>query len=271
MTLHNARRFDLHLHTNRSDGRYEPDDVLARCARSKLDVVALTDHDLAAPIAPGPHEIDGHTVHVIAGAEVSGQHDGREFHLLVYFRDEVPEGFRAFCRQQMQGRAERYEQAVRSLDLPGLDGPDDAARRGERSITRLHLAKAVVEAGHAKHLRDAFHTFRQTDAVPRIALPFTEAIRIAREHGGITSWAHPPVRFVKEYLDTIRAAGLQGLEAHRPRVSTKDRRTLKKLAKRHGLVLTGGSDWHGWNGHELGLFHVTRYELEPFLELLTDG
>ena len=78
-------------------------------------------------------------------------------------------------------------------------------------------------------------------------------------------------RFVREYLDTFVAAGLQGLEAHRPRVSSADRRALKKLAKRNGLVLTGGSDWHGWNGHQLGLFHVTRYDLTDFLALLTEG
>lgn len=271
MTLDNARRFDLHLHTNRSDGRFEPEEVLRRCAASGLEVVALTDHDLVAPLPPGVHEVEGKQVHVIAAAEVSGQHDGHEFHLLVYFRDAVPDGFRDFCRTQMQGRAERYDQAVRALDLPGLKGSDEAAHRGERAVTRLHLAQAVVEAGHASHLRDAFHTFRQTDAVPRIALPFTEAIRVARAHGGITSWAHPPLRFVREYLDTFVEAGLQGLEAHRPRVSSADRRALKKLAKRNGLVLTGGSDWHGWNGHQLGLFHVTRYDLTDFLALLTEG
>ena len=268
MTFEHARRFDLHLHTTRSDGRFDPADVLARCARTGLDVVALTDHDLAAPITPGEHTVDGHTVHVIGGAEISGTHDGHEYHLLVYFPGAVPEAFRTFCKSQMQLRAERYAQAVTALNLDGVEGPDAEALAGERSIPRLHLARSVVAAGHASQLREAFDRFRKTDAVPTIALPFTEAIRFAVEMGGITSWAHPPVKAAREHLETFVEAGLHGLEVYRPRVRPTDRRTLKKLAKRHKLVMTGGSDWHGWNGHDVGLFHVTRYELSDFLDRL---
>lgn len=268
MTLDAARRFDLHLHTTRSDGKFAPQDVLARCARQRLDVIALTDHDLVAPIQPGTHTIDGRDIHVIGAAEVSGTHDGKEYHLLVYFPGEIPQAFRDFCREQMKARAARYEHAVQALQLEGVTGPDDEAQAGERSVTRLHLAQAVVDAGHAAHLRDAFAHFRETKAVPNLALPFTDAIRFAKELGGITSWAHPPVRAAREYVQVFVDAGLHGLEVHRPRVRPTDRRTLKKLAKRHGLVMTGGSDWHGWNGHDVGLFHVTRYELTDFLQVL---
>lgn len=269
MTLDAARRFDLHLHTNRSDGRYDPEEVLARCAATGLDAIALTDHDLVAPLPPGVHTVDGRDVFVIGAAEISGHHDGHEFHLLVYFPGEVPQEFRDFCTRQMQARADRYAGAVERLDLDGLEGPDNAAQAGERSLTRLHLAHAMVEAGHATHLRDAFDIFREKKAVPHIAFSYVDAIRMAVTHGGITSWAHPPMQHVRSYAETFAAAGLHGLEAHRPRVSGKDRRTLKKVAKRYNLVLTGGSDWHGWNGHQLGLFHVERVDLLPFLELLS--
>ncbi len=269
MTPDAARRFDLHMHTNRSDGRYDPEEVLARCAATGLDVIALTDHDLVAPVSPGVHTVDGRDIFVIGAAEISGHHDGHEFHLLVYFPGEIPEEFRTFCTRQMQARADRYAGAIEQLDLEGLEGPDEAAKAGERSLTRLHLAQAMVEAGHATHLRDAFNTFRDTQAVPSIAFSFTDAIRMAVTHGGITSWAHPPMQHARTYLKTFVDAGLQGLEAHRPRVSGKDRKTFKKMAKRYNLVLTGGSDWHGWNGHQLGLFHVNRVDLEPFLELLS--
>jgi predicted metal-dependent phosphoesterase TrpH len=222
---------------------------------------------LVAPLVPGVHTVNGRDIFVIGAAEVSGHHDGREFHLLVYFPGEVPEEFRAFCTRQMRARADRYAGAVERLDLQGLEGPDEAAKAG--SLTRLHLAHAMIEAGHATHLRDAFDTFRAKEAVPQIAMSFIDAIKMAVTHGGITSWAHPPMQHVRSYLATFVEAGLHGLEAHRPRVSGKDRKTLKKMAKRYNLVLTGGSDWHGWNGHQLGLFHVNRAELEPFLELLS--
>lgn len=265
-----ARRFDLHLHSTRSDGRFPPEDVLARCAAGRLDVVALTDHDLTTPLAPGLHTVNGRTLHVIAGAEVSGVHDGREFHLLVYFPAAVPDAFRTFCTERAQHRAERYARAVDRLGLPGLDAPDDAARRGERALTRHHLARALVDAGAAADTRDAFRRFvcHSHGIVDRVDLDFREAIRVARKHGGVTSWAHPPMPALRTYLPAFVGAGLHGIEALRPHTSARDRNTMRRLARQHDLVLTGGSDWHGWADADLGLFAVERGSLRGFLDLL---
>lgn len=267
-----AARFDLHLHTDRSDGRYPVAEVLERCARGKLDVVALTDHDLPTPVPHGPQRIADRDLHVIAAAEVSGVHAGREHHLLVYFPGAVPEEFRAFCAAQCRERATRYTQAIDALGLSGLPAADDAAERGERSLTRHHLARGLVAAKHAGSVREAFarylgdgHPF-----VPPLSLPFTEAVRVARGFGGVAVWAHPPVNQLEPMLPGLVAAGLQGLEAQRPLLASSDRKKIKSAAKRFGLVLTGGSDWHGWGDDgELGLFHVRGNEIGPFLALLT--
>lgn len=269
-----STRFDLHMHSFRSDGRFAPEDVLERCARGGLDVIALTDHDLVNDFAPGLHTVAGRELHVIAGAEVSGMHQGREQHLLVYFPGEVPDGFRAFCQAQCRLRAARYQEAVRRLDLPGLAPADDAAIRGDVSLTRHHLARQLVSGGHVAHLREAFQRFLGDShgLVPSIALPFVDAIRIAREAGGLTSWAHPPVALLDTHLPAFVAAGLQGVEALRPHVTGDDRRRTRDRARRHGLVLTGGSDWHGWTDDDaLGLFRVEAREIAPFVELLFPG
>lgn len=265
-----ARRFDLHMHSDRSDGMLPPDELLARCAAGGLEVVALTDHDLSATVDPGPRTVDGRTLHVVAGAEVSGLHDGQEYHLLVYFPGEVPGAFRDFCETRCRARATRYERAVSSLDLPGVDGPDAEARRGERALTRHHLARALVGAGHARSVRDAFraHVDFRHGHVPPLELPFVDAIRIAREHGGVTSWAHPPQAAVQRHLGTFVEAGLQGLETHRPLVDGRSRRKLTRHARRHGLFTTGGSDWHGWTDARPGLFHVEKVDLRGFLDAL---
>jgi len=264
------RRFDLHLHSTHSDGTLPPAAVLQRCAEAGLDAVALTDHDLVSTLAPGPHTFGDRTVHLYAGAEVSGTHEGTEYHLLCYFPGEAPRPFREFCTEQSRSRADRYATAVTRMGVPGLPAPDDDALTGARALTRLHLARALVDAGHATTVSDAFARFtgHRHGNVPPIAFPFTEAIRFARSLGAVTSWAHPPIGPARQYVETFAAAGLQGLEALRPRLATSHKRTLKKLAKRHGLFLTGGSDWHGWGGHQLGLFHVTRYELSGFLDAL---
>ena len=95
-----STRFDLHLHSLRSDGRFSPEEVLARCAAGGLDVVAITDHDLTLPVPAGKHTFGGRTVTLLAGAEISGMYEGVEYHLLVYFPGQAPEGFRDFCAAQ---------------------------------------------------------------------------------------------------------------------------------------------------------------------------
>jgi predicted metal-dependent phosphoesterase TrpH len=266
-----ATRFDLHLHSTRSDGRYDPDEVLARCARGGLDVVALTDHDLPTAVAPGPRTVDGRAIRVLAGAEVSGSHDGREHHLLVYFAGDVPDGFAAFCRAQCVARADRYAEAVARLGLAGVEPPGPSACHGDIALTRHHLARALVARGHVGHLREAFARYLG-DAhgnVPRLELPFVDAIRTARGYGGLTSWAHPPVGQLSAYLPAFVEAGLQGIEGLRPLISAEDRRKYRVAAAKHGLYLTGGSDWHGWGDDgEVGLFRVEGREIGPFLTAL---
>ena len=264
-------RFDLHLHSNRSDGRHAPEDVLRRCAQGGLDFVALTDHDLSTSLPTGEVRLGDRTVRVIGGAEMSGVHEGREYHLLVYFPDQVPHEFAIFCAHRARARAERYAAAVDRLALPGLARPDDAAFAGERALTRHHLARDLVRAGHANDLRDAFRRYADTSHgfVQTVDLPFIDAIAAARAAGGLTAWAHPPLPALRAHLPTFVDAGLQAVEVWRPMLSSADRRRVREEAKRHGLLATGGSDWHGWAGEsEPGTFAVELDQIKPFLDAL---
>ena len=233
-------------------------------------MVALTDHDLANAVDPGEWRFGSRTLKVISAAEISGTHLNRELHLCVYFPGGVPTAFRDFCERRAKARAIRYETAVENIGLPGLTSPDQDAHDGRRAITRFHLAQALVDAGHVDSVRDAFARYAG-DAhgnVPRVALSFIDAIRIARSCGGLTSWAHPPPADVRRYLPTFVAAGLQGIEAIRPGLNARARSLYKKAARAHGLFLTGGSDWHGWTDPSLGLFHTTDHELKGFIDAL---
>lgn len=263
------RRYDLHLHSDRSDGQHPPDEVLRRCARGELDVIAITDHDIAPSVAPGLHRVEGREIRVIAGVEASGMHDGVELHFLVYFRDAVPEGFRAFCRRQVAARVDRYEAAIRALGLP-LPPPDDAARNGERALTRHHLARALVAGGWAKDLRDAFTRFvgNGTTAVPTMPTSAATVIATAREHGGLVSWAHPSRDQADRWLEALVRLGLTGVEGLRPPLTSADRRLFRQAAKRHGLFVTGGSDWHGWYDLDPGLFAAERDQVAEFVDRL---
>jgi predicted metal-dependent phosphoesterase TrpH len=268
--LDGSRRFDLHMHSTRSDGAFAPEAVIEAAARGGLDVVAITDHDLATDFTFGPRSVGGRQLVVLPGAEISGTHEGVEYHLLVYFPHDVPRAFHEFCQQRCRERAARFDAGVASIGLTDLPSADELALEGKRSLTRHHLAQALIDKGHAKNIHDAFQRFAgdRVGHVPQVSLSFVEAIRVAREAGGVTSWAHPPVEAMRRHLGTFVAAGLHAVEGHRPNISSADRKKTKNLAKQHGIFLTGGSDWHGWHDKDLGLFHVERVDLQPFLAAL---
>lgn len=260
------------MHSNCSDGRLDPSSLLRACANGKLDVVALTDHDLPSSIEPGWHEVEDHEVFVVAGAEVSGVHEGFEYHLLVYFPADVPEAFRSFCQEQCVVRAERYTVAVERLGLPDVPAAPESAKAGHTAITRWHLAKALVDLGRAASIHEAFRGPLAAGGgiVPPVKLPFVDAIATARSMGALTSWAHPPLGGIDAHLSTFVAAGLQGLEATRPRIASNTRKRIRNAARRHGLYVTAGSDWHGWREPGgPGTFFVHTHEVQGFVDALT--
>lgn len=268
--LRQLQRVDLHMHTDRSDGVHPPEEVLRRAAAAGLGLIALTDHDLAPLWSCGPQEVDGARVHVLHAAELTACHDGRELHLLVYFPGDMPEDFRAFCREQARARAERYETARARLDLPGIPPADEEAWAGRRSITRVHLSRALVAQGHARSVTRAFDELvgQHTRLVPLPTLSMAAAIAAARASGGLCSWAHPPLPLAQAYTPTFARAGLHALEGLRPGLGHSVRKALKTLAQKHGLLLTGGSDWHGTPGPSLGMFTVDPFQIAPFAQAL---
>jgi predicted metal-dependent phosphoesterase TrpH len=232
--------------------------------------VAITDHDLPPVIPSGRNLVGKKVIHVIHGVELSGSHEGRELHLLVYFPGEMPADFRSFCQGRAMARAKRYDRARLLLEISGIPPADEAAKRGERSLTRLHLAQAMVEAGVAKDNQDAFTRWlsQNPKLFPPVELTFIQAIQLARKAGGICSWAHPSWGYAQRWTSVFAEAGLQGLEALRPSVKKKARKRFEKLAQEHGLFLTGGSDWHGWRRGNVGDFAVNGDQAAPFMNAL---
>lgn len=246
-------RLDLHLHTNRSDGRASPEEVLLAAAAGSLDVVAPTDHDVPPGLPAGTHTVGDREVRVVAAAEVSGIQDGHELHLLVYFPGEMPLPYQRWLTGRAQARAGAYDAAASRLGLP-LAGAE--AHAGTRAVTRHHLAKALVLAGGAPSFSEAFPAFARAGVGPLIDLPFAEALSVARDAGGWTSWAHPSLPAVQRWLGQFAGWGLHAVETLRPRQDRPTRNGLKRAAAKHKLGITGGSDWHGWNEGRLGLFAV---------------
>ncbi len=269
MSLLPRARLDLHMHSVLSDGKYSPDSVLAAAAAGGLDAFALTDHDLPPALSPGAQRVGPRTITVIHGVEISAMHAGRELHLLAYFPGEMPASFQTFCVQRARSRALRYAQAIENMGLSGVAEPDAAAWEGRRALTRYHLARALVDAGHCGTLTDAFRGWVGEDQgyVPALDLQFVDAIAAVREAGGFSSWAHPDLAQAQLWTGIFAAAGLNALEAHRPGVGKGIRETIARLAFKHRLGVTGGSDWHGWQG-SLGAFSVPLRQVSELAKLV---
>ena len=248
-------RVDLHCHSVASDGLVEAAEVARRAAAAGLAALAITDHDLAPVLGAGEVKHEDHIMRLIAGVELSTMHAGRELHLLVYFAGEMPEAYAEWCRDRARWRAGWFDRCAEALGLDGVRA-DAAAVAGRRTLTRLHLARSLVSEGHAPSLGKAFedHVGHTSTVIPPLEQSFLDALAVAKDAGGWTSWAHPPTALAERFVPEFSAAGLDALESHRPNKSGRNR--LSALAHQHGMGITGGSDWHGWEQRKMGSFRV---------------
>ena len=266
-------RLDLHIHTTASDGAWSPAAV-ANHAVGRLDVIALTDHDTVAGIDRARSAAAGLPLHVIPAVELSSTFNGRDVHVLGYFVDPAAPALLDHETRAMGARERRMEEMIGRLREQGVEVDMAAvlhAAGPERgSIGRPHLARVLVEEGHAQSFPDAFDRWIGDDHpafVPTALLDPAGAVAVVRAAGGIAVWAHPPPDLIDALLPGLVQSGLRGLEVYRPRVDPGRAARLEQTARTAGLVVTGGSDWHTPEaGSELGDFHVTGEELAPFLE-----
>jgi 3',5'-nucleoside bisphosphate phosphatase len=268
-------RIDLHLHSTASDGTLPPEGVVAAAVAGGLDLISLTDHDTTAGVGSAIAAARGSGLRVIPGIEVSATWEGGEVHVLGYgvevtHPDLVAHGAWAGAR-----RVARMEAMVERLQEQGLDVTMEAveslAGEDRESLARPHLARALQQAGYVEHTWEAFDRFigdEHAAYVPTNLLPVEEAIDLVLRTGGIPVWAHPPEEAMDALLPRMRRAGLEGLEVFRPRWGVEKVKRLEGRARSAGLLVTGGSDWHGPEAGELGGFSVDAGKLAGFLERL---
>jgi predicted metal-dependent phosphoesterase TrpH len=251
---------DFHTHTLRSDGILTPGELVRDVAAAGVKVLAITDHDTLA----GIRELRSNG-EIPAGLEVI---PGIEINTVVRDRDHVLEGevhilgigvdpddaaLEAALATQRDARRVRFEKMVGKLRTLGMS-VDEAletlpATTDEDALGRPRIARALIAAGHAESVEDAFnrHLSRGRAAyVPREGLGPREAIGAIRAAGGLASLAH--YSEAAEHLEWIRELvdmGLNGLEVHYRAFDTDTVRAMRRIAADHGLVWTGGTDYHG--------------------------
>lgn len=244
---------DLHLHTCASDGVLSPKELVRKAAAEGFDLIAVTDHDTMAGVAAAQGEAARQGISLITGAEISCGRQG-EVHVLGYgMAPDDPELTRFFA----QRGAERERRAERMVaNLCAIGRGIDIGRVRELAggvIGRPHVAQALVEAGHASSISDAFVRYLvpgKPGYVPKEIVTVTEAIGLIRAAHGVAVLAHPmELKKSDMALEALvhewRGQGLAGMEVYHPSAQNNHVRFLEGLAKREGLLVTGGSDYHG--------------------------
>ena len=248
-------RIDLHTHSNASDGKQSPADVVQSAAEAGLDVVALTDHDTTAGWDEAAVAAKQHGIALVRGIEISCQHEGISIHLLGYLQDPAAPGL---LEELERSRESRETRAQRIVELLSRDLPlhwDDVLEQLEPGATvgRPHIADALVAKGIASSREDAFAGYLHEGSLYYISHYAPDpvlAVRLVGQAGGVAVMAHPFAgargRVVDDVvIEAMAAAGMAGLEVHhRDHTGAQVQHGLD-LAASLGLFVTGSSDYHG--------------------------
>jgi hypothetical protein len=270
---------DLHTHTNQSDGDLAPEELVSAALGMGLEALGITDHDtlegydIAAPLAAQAG------LPLICGVELStrpvprhgpkaaGGRREPSVHVLGYFLDGPPSGeFRSVLLGMQESRRKRNRMLIEKLRSLGVEiSLDEVRQLGWHQTARPHFAQVLLRKGYVSSMQEAFDRYLADNAqasVPRDEPNLDEGIRQIREGGGLASLAHPVrlpcgrnPRQLGQMVKELVEYGLDGIEVYHSEHTPQDVALYQSLAEEHGLVVTGGTDYHGSKakpGIELG-------------------
>jgi predicted metal-dependent phosphoesterase TrpH len=270
---------DLHLHTSASDGLLTPLDLVARVAAAGVSTCSVTDHDTVAGLDAAATAAAAHGLRFLPGIEITAVADGRDVHMLGYGFDVASPQLATFLTAQRDERRLRVQRLLERLAVLGM--PLDEAAIGEglsapgsapavpsdpallRSFApalpapperpakvwgRPHIARAMMAAGYVASVAEAFDLWLGTGRpafVPRSGATPQAVVAIVQAAGGVAALAHPGVTKRDALIPALAAAGLDALEVWHSEHDDEATERYRLLAREHGLLMTGGSDFHG--------------------------
>ena len=244
---------DLHLHTTASDGRSIPEDLVREVQAAGVEVMAVTDHDTVAGLDRASAAAADAGLTFVPGIEITAVIDGRDLHLLGYFINPADPSLGPFLAAQRLERRRRVDAIA--LRLEQIGAPIDRTRLiaaaeapTGRAVGRPLVAAALIEAGHARDVADAFDRYLSEGRpafVTRVGPSPADVLQMIAGAGGLSSFAHPGKFSRDEVIPGLVEAGLSALEVFHPDHSAADVRRYDDMARRAGLLATGGSDYHG--------------------------
>ncbi len=253
-----VKTIDLHAHTTASDGTYTPEALVDYAAKKALKALAVTDHDTVDGINRALNQAQQYPqLEIIPGIEYSTNSDicKPDIHILGYYIDPSDHHFTHKLKDIVDSRIHRNEKMIKRMQEAGMaiTMADVTATSDDGVITRAHFAKAMVETGIVNRMSHAFDRYigdGKPFYIEREKVTQKMAIDMILENGGVPVLAHPvlyglSLKKLDILLTELVSYGLRGIEGIYTTYKTHETEYIKRLAKDHNLIVTGGSDFHG--------------------------
>ena len=255
---------DLHTHSTFSDGTKTPEELILLAKEKGLKAIAISDHDNISGLKSAKYFGNINEIEVINAIEFSANFNGKEIHLLGYFIDTENKQLLNEIKQLEITRDARNKELLEKLNNLNLDITMDyikelMSKNTSSIITKAHFAKALVNKGYAKSIKDAFNLYlgeNKPAYVKRELLNYKKAIDIIKNANGICVLAHPYIygyseKDLENNIIKLKNEGLDGIECYYSKHTKKQVNNLLNICKKYNLKITAGSDYHGDNRPEV--------------------
>lgn len=259
------KKIDLHTHTRASDGLKTPDELVNYAIQQEVSVLAITDHDTIGGIDQALEASRGEDILCIPGIEFSIARDRGLFHLVGLNIDHTNSELRSRIDELARLRGTRANRMVDDLNKNGIaiDMNEVIDEAGGGVIGKPHVARVLVRHGYAPDFSSVFKLYLEKGLpgyAPKEKIPLEQAMQLIIKSGGLPVLAHPvslelggPEAY-GEFIIQLKEIGLRGIEVYADMHSDDDVLFFEKLARRHELLITGGSDYHGDKDEKIGYY-----------------
>ena len=242
---------DLHLHSSASDGKYTPENVIRYAAESHLQAVSLTDHDTISGLAAARKAAEDYGIEFINGVELTTFFQGKDCHILGYGFNETDKAIQKIFSQQFSSRNNRAEAMIGRLNKLGfeINFEEVWAESNNAPVSRVHIARVMMSKGYCGTQHEVFLRYLGDDApayVPFHFIDAAEGIQAIHQAGGVAILAHPSTHYIYEDLKKLMDIGIDGFEYIHPSHNYNSQLKYRNHARNHELIVTGGSDFHGY-------------------------
>ncbi len=248
---------DLHIHSNCSDGTFTPEQLIEIAKESNLKAIALTDHNTIVGLNRFLEAAKDSGVIAVPGVEVTTAYQGKEVHILgLFLKEEYYDELTEYLAEINRRKEENNRMLAKTLRDAGYDLEYEQMKKKHPGIipNRVHFALELVEKGVISTVSEAFETILAEGGAyykPAMKLDTLDVIRFLNSIDAVTVVAHPlfnlTVEELHDFLPKAKACGLKGMEVIYTLHSEEDTKIAYELADTYGLLISGGSDFHGTN------------------------